>query len=239
MMLRIVTWNVEWAEPATERGQIIMQVIESLNADVLVLTEGRADLLPSGGFVIDGGSDWGYEVQDPHRRKVIMWSRNRWISESGGSEAMPPGRFVSGRTMTPIGNLTVFGVCIPWRDAHVRTGQKNRTVWEDHLTYLHHLGPLIDQVGDSLVIAGDFNQRIPRGRAPHHVFESLTVTIKHLVVATDCVPDDPLIDHVVHSPDLKASSLEIIPFSRDRLRLTDHRGVLVDIVRSREEKVVN
>lgn len=235
LTVRIVTWNVEWAEPRTARGQIVLEIFQSLNADVIVLTEGCVDLLPTGGFTIDGGRDWGYDVKDPRRRKVIMWSRNMWTSERTGSESMPPGRFVSGTTETSIGDLALFGVCIPWRDAHVRTGQKNRTAWEDHLTFLRHLGPLIESSRQPLIVAGDFNQRIPRSRAPRHVYESLNSTFRNLVIPTDCVPDDPLIDHVAHTSGLQTTSVEIIPASKDGHRLTDHRGVVVDIIDGRDD----
>ena len=229
MTVRIVTWNTEWAEPETERGCTVMEVLDSTQADVIVLTEGCQELLPANGFVVDGGTDWGYEVKDARRRKVIMWSRNMWTSPSLGNENLPSGRFVEAKTSTPIGDLKVFGVCIPWRDAHVRTGQKNRKTWEDHLTYLNALAPHLNDNLKSLVVAGDYNQRIPRGRAPHHVFDELTETFKDLKFASDGVLDDPLIDHVAHTHDMMSTYFEVIPATLNGQRLTDHRGLIVDI----------
>ena len=209
-----------------------MEVLDSTNADVIVLTEGCRELLPTNGFVVDGGSDWGYEVKDVRRRKVIMWSRNIWTSPSVGNEKFPAGRFVEATTSTPIGDLKIFGVCIPWRGAHVSTGRKNRKTWEEHLAYLKALAPCINENQKSLVVAGDYNQRIPRGRAPHHVFDELTQTFKDLKFASDGVVVDPLIDHVTHTHDMKANFFEVIPSTLDGQRLTDHRGFIVDLKRS-------
>jgi hypothetical protein len=39
-------------------------------------------------------------------------------------------------TDTPIGPIRFVGVCIPWRDAHVRTGRRDRAPCEDHLRFL-------------------------------------------------------------------------------------------------------
>ena len=32
--------------------------------------------------------------------------------------------------------LTVVGVCIPWRDAHMPSGRKNRSQWQEHKAWL-------------------------------------------------------------------------------------------------------
>ena len=45
----------------------------------------------------------------------------------GISSALPAGRLVAGTTLTALGPLTVVGVCIPWRDAHMPSGRKDRS----------------------------------------------------------------------------------------------------------------
>ena len=229
MTFRIATWNVEWADPGSTRGLQVARVLESVNADVIVLTEGYSELLPAQGFQIDGGSDWGYQVHDSRRRKVIMWSRRPWENPSTGNDRLPPGRFVEGITQTDCGEIRVFGVCVPWRDAHVRTGRGDRKIWEDHLGYLEALKPLVSGVSESLVVAGDYNQRIPRRRAPLNVFRVLSETFESLRIATGTVEDDPMIDHVAHSCNLEAVNFEIIPSMHNGHRLTDHRGLFVDL----------
>ena len=103
MTVRIATWNVEWAEPETDRGLHVARILSAVDADVIVLTEGFSELLPDDGYEIDGGSDWGYKVEDSRRRKVIMWSRQPWESTTIGNELLPPGRFIEGTTQTSNG----------------------------------------------------------------------------------------------------------------------------------------
>ena len=92
--------------------------------------------------------------------------------------------------------------------------------------------PLLDAVSGPLVVAGDYNQRIPRRRAPHNVFKVLSETFSSLQFASDSVDDDPLIDHISHSWSLEAHDFKIIPSTHDGRRLTDHRGLFVDLDRS-------
>jgi exonuclease III len=161
--MRISTWNVKWASARSHRGTMVKEVLASLNADVIVLTEGCAAVLPADGHVIDASSDWGYRVEDASRRKVLLWSKHPWTDvDSVGSEDLPPGRFVAGTTHTTLGELRIIGVCIPWRGAHVTHGHRDRRPWEDHSRFLEGLAPLLNSGIGPMVVAGDFNQRIPR-----------------------------------------------------------------------------
>ena len=227
-MIRMATWNVERATPETKAGKRIRQVIKQIDADIFVLTEGCADLLPPSGHVIDGGTNWGYEMQDDRQRKVLIWSKNPWSAvDQLGSPELPPGRFIAGTTQNPHGNLRVIGVCIPWWSAHTNSGYKNRKNWEDHETYLTHLAPLLIAGSAPLVVAGDFNQRIPRGRQPQRMYDALIETFKGLNVSTVQTEAPALIDHIAHSPNLRAESLAIIPDTDEHGKLSDHRGAVV------------
>ena len=148
---------------------------------------------------------------------------------------LPIFRFVSGVT----GELRVVGVCIPWRDAHVRTGRKDRKSWEDHLKYLECLPTVIDQYqGDAqpVVIAGDFNQRIPRQTQPQHVYGMLEqILLENYEVVTSGYRDDIggyLIDHIATDGRCSAKTESIIPMNtKDGERLSDHHGVVAKIIR--------
>jgi endonuclease/exonuclease/phosphatase family metal-dependent hydrolase len=228
------TWNVEWATASARVGQRIKQIIEKLDPDVFVLTEGSADLLPANGFVIDGGTDWGYSLRNPAHRKVVVWSREPWteIDQIGSSE-LPSGRFVVGTTVTKVGSVRVMGVCIPWQAAHTSTGNQNRKNWEDHETYLTHLAPLLSTGLDPLIVAGDFNQRIPRGRQPIRIFEALERTFKGFAVSTTLDDAPALIDHIVHSQNLQSRGLYVIPAEDEQGKLSDHRGAIVRLTKSK------
>lgn len=91
-------------------------------------------------------------------RKVILWSKNPWRDiDYVGDESLPTGRFVSGTTMTSIGEIRCIGVCIPWRNAHVSTGRKDKKQWEDHEPYLEGLKKVLDGEKSSPI---DFGGRL-------------------------------------------------------------------------------
>jgi endonuclease/exonuclease/phosphatase family metal-dependent hydrolase len=228
-MIRVATWNVEWATPETKAGKRIQQIIEQIDADIFVLTEGCKELLPEG-FVLDGGTDWGYESEDQRRRKVLLWSRYPLVDPSQGEAfQLPEGRFIAATVQHPAGDIRIYGVCIPWKDAHVRTGRKDRTPWEDHSTYLEGLRQLIEQAKSPLVVLGDFNQRIPRVSQPMLVADQLSRCMDGLQVCTALPLDKPLIDHIAVSKELLATNVEVIPDHDSESRLSDHRGAIVKI----------
>ena len=159
------------------------------------MTEGDAGVLPAGGHVIDAGTDWGYPIPPaaPGRRKVLLWSREPWTPVFDPVQReLPPGRLVAGVTTTPIGRLVVLGVCIPWRDAHVTTGRKNRAVWEDHLAWLAGFErTAFAQATPGTVVLGDFNQRIPRHWAPEKIHRKLLRAFARFDIATGGFLADP------------------------------------------------
>ena len=228
MTLTIGTWNLEWATPKTKAGPRISEIIRRLAPGIFVVAEGCADLLPPTGHVIDGGTDWGYDLRDDRHRKILMWSKYPWSTvDQIGSSDLPPGRFVAGTTQTPLGDLRVIGVCIPWWSAHTNSGYENRKNWEDHESYLTHLAPLLTVGTTPLVVAGDFNQRIPRRRQPQRMYDALLKTFEGLAVSTVQTEAPALIDHIAHSPNLRAANLTIIPDTDELGKLSDHRGAVV------------
>lgn len=231
---RIGVWNVQWATPRSKRAPHIQKILRDLEADVLVVTEGVEGILPEGGHVVTSGEDYGYPIKKG-RRKVILWSRNPWTNvDAVGSDKIPTGRFVQARTSTPIGELHVMGVCIPWSAAHVSSGRKDRKNWQDHLSFLAGLEELKAETHERLIVAGDYNQRVPRDRQPKRAFEALERTFESLQIATQGeVPGSTglLIDHVAHGEKLEASDVKAWPKkTADGVNLSDHDGVRLDIL---------
>ena len=198
-----------------------------------VLTEAVTGIHPEGGDTCDAGSDWGYRVADPQRRKVLMWSREPWRDVEWLEPDAPAGRLVAATTDTGVGPLRVVGVCIPWRDAHVGSGRRDRRRWEDHLAFLDALGAFLARQPRPLVVAGDFNQRLPRARQPEPVYEALLGALRDCTIATaDAEPD--LLDHIAHTSELTASCPEIWPgVAPDGRVLSDHGGAGVMLERVR------
>ena len=226
--MNCLTWNVEWARPDTRRGERIREAIEEKTADVICYTEVIRDLVPEG-HRVEADPDYGY----PHngtRRKVMLWSRRPWTEvDLIGDPMLPSGRFASGVS----GGIRFVGVCIPWRDAHVTSGRKDRARWEDHVRYCEGLARILRRYverGVPVCVLGDFNQRIPRFKQPQRVAEALCAVFPPgFKIATEGVTDSDgllLIDHLAVSPGLGVSITSVIPrVSPDGTRLSDHVGV--------------
>lgn len=228
--LRILLWNVEWASPRSQRGRRIRSRVAELAPDVVCLTEATAAMLPDDGFVLDAQPDYGYGATED-RRKVLLWSRSPWTAvDRVGDEAMPGGRYVSGVTQ----GTRYVGVCVPWRDARVRTGRRDREPWEDHRRYLDALHGVVRThaaAPEPLVVLGDLNQRVPRYRQPPDVYAALQhVLAKGLACPT---ADDAgwvrgQIDHLLVGAGVEVLDVAALPrVDEDGLRLSDDDGLVV------------
>lgn len=231
-------WNVQWAAASNVKGKFFAPLLRDLDCDVLCITEGSADILPAGGHIILCGADCGYGVQGS-RRKVMLWSRNPWKDVDGvGSVSLPPGRFVAGTTNTPLGPVRFNGVCIPWKDAHVSTGQRNRSPWQEHLTYCRHLPEACAASGaDASVLLGDFNQRVPRQKQPAHVYSALINALDgHFELATaGTIHGAPglTIDHLASTAGLRPAEVSYLsPADGCGRAMSDHFGLRVSLMRA-------
>lgn len=226
--MKIATWNVEWASPSSSKGRRIRDILASLDVDVIVLTEGCEELLPPG-YAVDAGEDWGYTPKFSRNRKVLLWSRYTLKDvRTSTSLEIPSGRFISARVGTPNGEFTIFAICIPWKDAHVNSGRRDRKAWQDHQDFVSGLRHEIQSHDGALLIAGDFNQRIPRKSQPVDVFQSLTECIRGLQTFTAVELEKPLIDHIVGSTHFSSRELGIISDHDEQGKLSDHRGVWIN-----------
>lgn len=233
--LSIVVWNVEWQLPRSRNADELRRRIYAVNPDIICLTEAYIGFLPDFGHVVASSPDYGYPIKEG-RRKVLLWSREPWRDfDVTGDDGMPQGRFVSARTGTPIGEIDFVGVCIPWAAAHVSTGRKDRQRWEDHLQYLTGLNRMLGDRDRRTIVAGDFNQRIPRRDAPHLVYDALRSAIMDRFAVPTKGQIAPLgelaIDHVAHSSDLVSLSVTgLSNLVEGKPRLTDHFGLHVKLL---------
>lgn len=227
MSITLATWNTEWATPSSDRGPRIATILENVDADVLVVTEGVRELLPAGGSVVDAGGDWGYGLK-PSRRKVLIWSRFPLTCDMIGEGGATRGRLVVATVHVPSGPVRIIGVCIPWRDAHVTTGRRDAQPWSEHLDYLNQLEDLLARLDNEIptVVAGDFNQRIPRERQPMLVANRLGEVLAGWEIhSAGSFPNGPHIDHIASNRHLILESAHDWPASDQRGRLSDHAGV--------------
>lgn len=232
--MRIAVWNTEWARAGRGRGVRVAQRLAALDADVLMVAEGETALLPAGGETVTSGADYGYRPV-AGRRKALLWSRAGWRDvDAVGDAGLPPGRYVAATTGTPLGEVRVVAVCVPWRDAHVRTGRRDRAPWEDHLAYLAPLGPLLRREKAAhrrLVVLGDVNQRIPRHGQPARVGDALDEAFAGLDVVTAGVVCEGrrVVCHAAITPGLVAAGVATLPRADAAGRLSDHDTVIVDL----------
>lgn len=76
-MLRIGNWNVEWAGKRSIRTQYIQTILESLDADILCVTEGFAHHLPDMSNLVKSQAS-GTTMDAKGGHKVMLWSKNDW-----------------------------------------------------------------------------------------------------------------------------------------------------------------
>lgn len=237
--LRVALWNVQWARPGSAKGTEVRERLLSSEADIICMTEGFSGLLPEGGHRTLSEPDFGYPTRDD-RRKVLLWSLWPWERvDSVGLPELPSGRFVRGQVSTPVGDLTVIGVCVPWRLAHVSTGRRDRRPWQDHESYLTGLERILSRepANRNLLVVGDFNQRFTAPRPPAGIHAQLLSTLKTLSVCTKgpiIGVDGPSIDHVAHSAGLFPLAVSgWNATGRTGRDLSDHFGLSVDFIVSR------
>jgi endonuclease/exonuclease/phosphatase family metal-dependent hydrolase len=234
--MKLLNWNIEWANKHSRRGKRITEIIATFEPDVICLTEATQGIISTRGYVIEAETDYGYP-NDGKRRKVMLWSKEPWQQvDTIGSPDLPGGRFVSGVTF----GVRFAGICIPWFDAHVNTGRKDRLRWQDHRVYIQFLKPTVDiylQHEFPVCITGDFNQRIPRQRQPEDIYDLLQATFAPgYVLRTGGIKDEEghlLIDHIAISGGLSLEVEKLIPKKQAKgLPLSDHVGVLATLSRT-------
>lgn len=226
--VRVATFNCEWRRSASADAAIIKARVTEGQTDVVCLTEAYDDFFEGEGHTISA---------EPHRsdghaarRKVLLWSRQPWkMTDRLGSEELPPGRFVSGRTFTPAGEMTVVGVCIPYRWSGRREVPK-LGIWDAHLKYLSALDLILPSAPERTLVLGDFNQRIPAKYQPQRVYAALeqTLLLRLRAATRGDIPglDRQAIDHICHSRDMEAADLTGLSNAGPGGRpISDHFGV--------------
>ena len=234
--MKIVNWNVNRAAPWSKhsRGVEIVNRIDQHSPEIVCLTEAHPELLKDGHKISAG--IW----ESP--RKVLLWSRELWKHEDNiGDDRLPPGRFISGVTRTSVGEVTVVGLCVPWKESRTARFGGVRGCWEDHEVYLEHLaGVLARAPSERLVVMGDFNQRgVKSGRRQPgsdvaRRAELLQRAIPRHVTLITCALEccgRGTIDHIALSEDLSAKSLDVLGNIHGDRELSDpgRCGVVADV----------
>lgn len=231
---RLLVWNLERRALTSRAGKLQAESIAAVNCDAAVFTEtwtGWPNLL--GGYETSVfGAVWS--PTQPDERKILMWSKSPWSDEQICTFKNDPiGRIVAATTITPIGPLRIIGVCIPYSQANVRHKSMPVPPWHEHRQYISQLSRFLTQQPSDMptIVAGDFNQRVPKTRAPRDVHDLLLNSLGSLTIHTageHSADKIRLIDHMAASHDLEVRGLSlVVPPSVGRRPVTDHTGALL------------
>ncbi|MFT7599497.1 MAG: endonuclease/exonuclease/phosphatase family metal-dependent hydrolase [Acidimicrobiales bacterium] len=196
----------------------------------MVLTEARTNSTA----LVDGHALWCEPPRGsrfaPDERKVLIWSRRPWRDiDRAGADGLDSTRFIAATTETPAGPIRVLGVCVPWHMAEVTYPiEVKRRPWELHVRYLKRLETLLSDLKEPTVVAGDFNQRVPRlkygNRAAAAALERAFLPLNVVTVGRPQGCSRPGIDHIALSPHLAAERVWGWPNDVTGARLSDHDG---------------
>lgn len=242
--MRILNWNTQWLSPRSRSGRFeaAYALIESFQADVICLTEARAELMPTGGHTITSERSGAGIIENRGGRKVVLWSRHGW-REIGtlDTRRLPEGRFVIAETEGAGQIWTMVGMCIPYHAYRVgeKWGEQRMTTWEGACRYLDALrDDVLPQLKnrERVVLLGDFNLQIPPKNYPYpdsEVDQKRQTTFGGWLIPTVGIHRG-FIDHVAMSADLRVECLRFISkVGPDGQQLSDHNGVLLEIGPSR------
>jgi len=163
----------------------------------------------------------------------MLWSRRPWREvDDLGIDTFPPGRFVSGVTLTPLGDVMVMGICIPWFGSRTEAwrGDKRKRRWEDHERYLDGLREVLRRIPrEGVIVIGDFNQIVgSASRAPVKLRRALQEAFPpglRIVTSDIAFEGRASIDHITLGADLAATSVSPLSNLREGKKLSDHFGI--------------
>ena len=235
--MRIVNWNIERRGPHTWQAASLASEIQSLDPDIVFLTEGHHHSLEAlGGFTLDHP---GYDAthKSDSERLVLLWSRSAWEPVALPEKLQASGGAVLGRTMVGHHPVHCMCICVPWHMCPTVKANGKVVPWAQHKAFLRELAPTLRELGDSptpLIVAGDFNRRMPRRWGPIDAYDLLSDAFEglNIITADTLQPENAAtIDHVAITSSfgpVAVRSLSVIDPERQRPR-SDHFGVLADL----------
>jgi endonuclease/exonuclease/phosphatase family metal-dependent hydrolase len=243
-MMRIGTWNVEYAAGAEKNAKRI-EIIRSNPADIWVLTETHddLDLSPTHSPVHSHQRPTGR----PGARWVSIWTSFEVLHRI---DVIDTERTVAAMLNTPFGDMVVYGTVLPW---HSDRGKHPPDVkvanWSEHHREIPRQATewamLRDRYPASLLcVAGDLNTDIggehyygtKLGRSL--LVEGMETSRLTCVTSTDRITPgqlaQPPIDHILMSLQSRQRAVVAATWegTQDEVRLSDHSGLVVQITES-------
>ncbi len=250
MSMRILNWNTEFVSPRARNGKFerIRALIASYDADVICLTEAYPEAMPDGGRLLRSNKSGRVNAEKRGARKVVLWSRFGWSNvDTLGAPGMPPGRFIKANTFVDDERWTIIGMCIPYAHYrnHAKWGDQRKKFWGGACEYLDALREdflprliredFLPYVKEPMrtILLGDFNMQIPAYNYPYPrsaVNQKRKETFDGWLIPTAGISRH-FIDHIAMSTELRVNSLRYISrYDSDYSQLSDHNGVVIDVV---------
>ena len=238
--MKILNWNTEWLGPGSRTGRFkkARELIAKFDADVICLTEARAQTMPADGHTIMSELSGAGTKENRGARKVVLWSRFGWTNiDTLGSDRLPEGRFVGATTDENGIEWNFIGMCIPYREYRTRKSEaeEKKASWQGACEYLDALREDVLRQGrfkKRTILLGDFNLQIPPFNYPgkrSDVNRKREATFDSWLIPTSGIRRH-FLDHIAMTTDLRVDSLKFIScVADDGTRLSDHNGVCVEI----------
>ena len=247
--ITIATWNLE--RPSSKENARIQRIRSSIQrvvADIWVLTETRAALMPEAQYLSVHSQPRTGGRTDSDERWVSVWSR--WSATSLSEDLWSATVHID----SPIGELLVHGVVLPYMHEPGQDGQRVPG-WsrfkEELLRQQDHWMRLREQYpGIPLVVAGDLNQNLDGKRwygspkTRHALRQALNAAGLNCLTLEDVVASgklrrNHLIDHICATDGLTAGGGITCwePITIDGLTMSDHPGVAVQLGRARSSSL--
>ena len=238
--MKIATWNLESVRPLTPpRRAAFLDAMQKVNADVWVLTETWADLVPLPDYQPVVKSEAAEDLT-PDRRWVAIWVKEG-LTATPQDIHVQTDRMACARIKQPgQRDLVVVGTVLPWPSDKQNRGAKGFCKALDvQAGEWERLRGTPDTC--TLVVAGDFNQSLPHVRyygsteGTTALFDTLTTQgLFCLTPGNDPLTDTPRIDHICISrsglrpPFLPQIGAWEVPCLGEK-PITDHAGVSADL----------
>jgi endonuclease/exonuclease/phosphatase family metal-dependent hydrolase len=231
-IMRIATWNVQRPKAkGWKRNPITIETINSINADIWILTETQESIQPNS--LAYSKTTTYYAEQESC---ATIWSRYPIISQRPTCD---PFFTICLELETPLGNCLVYGTIITYAHDGTQSGAK---LWEKHYEAIEAQAQdwkMLAQEGLPLILAGDFNETLhpPHNYGTKRGRTALLQALEdgQLQAVTAREPIGRAIDHICMSRHWQErlqpldSKNQFQGYKEDGKAVSDHQGLFIDL----------
>lgn len=217
--MKILTWNLERLQK--NRKEAILRIVESQNADILILTETSSEINPGKGYqnIATGNLESGYDGINykTGENRTTIWTKypikTQW-------ETYDKFTSVCAEVATEFGLLTIYGTII---GVFGGKGERFKNDFEKQ-------SKDFEKLKGNICIAGDLNITLSGYAYPsHEARNQLKEIIQRLDLCCPTASLDKNVDHILLSNSfVENRNIEVTIWNED-LTLSDHIGICLRI----------